>query len=141
MNLTITQRVVIETPFYHIDPIKMAEYKTYLAAVRKDVLLNHKEAYFASHALYTEETNDANPDERTIGIEAGLLWLEVAHKSVVYIDYGFSNGMKHGVKRAISLGKPIEFRSLHRKLTQEEQAQFLTQALGAHTTDKEGHIL
>jgi len=138
---SIKLRVIIESPFNHKDPKKKEEYRRYLIAARRDTFLNHNEAYFASHALYTDETDDAIPEQRTLGIEAGLLWLEVADKSVVYIDYDLSSGMKHGIKKAVQLGKPVEFRSLYRVIPKEEQEQLLARALASHTTDKEGHII
>ena len=70
------------------------------------------EAPYASHLLYTQEgiLDDDIPEERELGIEAGLLWGSEAEKTVVYLDRGFSKGMARGVRRAISEGRKVEYR-------------------------------
>lgn len=72
------------------------------------------ESPIASHLLYTQPgiLNDADQAERLWGIEAGLAWRDVADASVVYIDWGISTGMKHGVRRARERGIPVEYRNL-----------------------------
>jgi len=76
--------------------------------------LKRGEAPFASHLLYTQEgvLNDNVPEERELGIEAGLLWGRFAKRTVVYVDRGISRGMRAGIARAITEGRPVEFRSL-----------------------------
>lgn len=68
-----------------------------------------------SHLLYTQEDvlDDTNPDERLMGIEAGLAWGPASEATVVYQDLGISSGMKKGIDRAREEGRPVEFRSLH----------------------------
>jgi hypothetical protein len=70
------------------------------------------EAPYASHLLYTQEgvLDDDIPEERKLGIDAGLLWGAEAEKSVFYLDRGFSTGMRYGLLRAIELDRPFEFR-------------------------------
>jgi len=70
------------------------------------------EAPFASHLLYTQEgvLRDDNPEERRLGIEAGLLWGAKAEKTVVYADYGITPGMRDGIERAKTAGRPVEYR-------------------------------
>jgi hypothetical protein len=68
---------------------------------------------FASHLLYPQIYDDANPDERRLGMEGGQAWMEVAGKVVVYLDLGLSPGMKIGIEAASKEGKVIEFRNLH----------------------------
>ena len=70
---------------------------------------------FASHLLYTQKgvLNDNVPAERKLGIEAGLAWGKLAHKSVVYTDLGITDGMKLGIERAKEAGRPVEFRTLN----------------------------
>lgn len=72
------------------------------------------EAPYASHLLYTQPhvLNDLIPEERKLGIEAGLLWGEKAEKTVVYCDLGMSTGMKMGIERAEKANRPIEYRYL-----------------------------
>lgn len=72
------------------------------------------EAPYASHLLYTQEQvlDDNIPEERMLGIEAGLLWGSKADKTVVYTDLGISSGMKYGIQNAIKAGRKIEYRSI-----------------------------
>ena len=72
------------------------------------------EAPFASHLLYTQPgvLIDEVPAERQLGIDAGLLWGAKAEATVVYIDRGFSSGMRFGIKNALQAGRPVCFRSI-----------------------------
>ena len=72
------------------------------------------EAAYASHMLYTQPgvLDDDVPGERKLGMEAGMLWSELAKKSVVYTDLGISSGMKFGIERAEKAGRPVEYRTL-----------------------------
>ncbi|MCO7736489.1 hypothetical protein NJB95_07670 [Brucella intermedia] len=74
--------------------------------------LRRGEAPIASHLLHTQVLDDMQPDERELGIEAGLAWYRVAEKCVVYEDLGISNGMRAGIARAYDHGVPVEFRRL-----------------------------
>jgi hypothetical protein len=74
--------------------------------------LRRGESPLASHLLYPQVLDDAEPDERRIGIEAGLAWGIHADATVVYTDKGISGGMKYGINRAIAEGRVIEYRSL-----------------------------
>jgi hypothetical protein len=102
-------RVLVESPFAGDTETNLK----YLRACMRDCLLRG-EAAFASHALYTQPgvLDDTIPEERTLGIEAGLCWGEKADKTVVYTDLGFSKGMEYGIERAKSLNRPIEYRKL-----------------------------
>jgi len=72
------------------------------------------ESPIASHLLFTQEgvLNDKIPEERKLGIEAGLAWGAVAEKTVVYTDLGISEGMERGIERAEKEGRPVERRAL-----------------------------
>lgn len=85
------------------------------------------EAPIASHLLYTQPgvLNDADPYERKWGIEAGLAWRIVAEASVVYVDRGMSNGMKHGVRAARESGIPVVFRSLKNRPVLADEAALI----------------
>lgn len=76
--------------------------------------LRRGEAPIASHLLYTQPgiLDDNDPEQRRLGIEAGLAWLPVAHLSAVYTDRGISPGMKYGMDLARRYGVPVELRSL-----------------------------
>ena len=72
------------------------------------------EAPYASHLLYTQDgvLDDNIPEERMLGIEAGLLWGSKADKTVVYTDLGISSGMEYGIQNAIKVGRMIDYRSI-----------------------------
>lgn len=55
---------------------------------------------------------DDLPEERQLGIEAGLAWGAVADAVAVYTDKGVSPGMQLGIDRAVAAGIPVEYRSL-----------------------------
>jgi hypothetical protein len=79
----------------------------------RDCLLRG-EAPIASHLLYAHDSilNDEAPNERALGIEAGLVWAEIADATVVYIDHGISAGMQRGIDHAVARGRPVEHRRL-----------------------------
>ncbi len=101
--------VILESP-YAGDVEKNVEYAR--ACVR-DALLRG-EAPMASHLLYTQPgiLDDSVPEERQLGINAGLEWRKVAEASVVYTDLGISKGMEYGIAAAIEAGLPVEYRKL-----------------------------
>jgi hypothetical protein len=74
--------------------------------------LHRNEAPFLSHLLYAQPgvLADDVPEERKLGIEAGLAWDRVADATVVYVDYGISRGMKEGIDRARKEGRTVELR-------------------------------
>ena len=76
--------------------------------------LSRGEAPFASHLLYTQEgiLDDDIPEERALGIEAGLIWGECADQVCVYVDRGITKGMVKGVERAIERGTPVNVVSI-----------------------------
>lgn len=77
--------------------------------------LQRGEAPIASHLLYTQRgiLDDACPAERQWGIDAGLVWKEVADASVVYTDRGITKGMRYGIDAAKAAGVPVEYRSVY----------------------------
>ena len=101
------KRVLIESPFAGNRKLNRA----YLEAIAADCK-RRDEAYFASHAFYTQFLDDDLPEERAWGIAAGLAWGEKADLTVVYTDLGISDGMRKGINHAKSVGRPIKFRSL-----------------------------
>lgn len=113
------KRVIVESPFAGDVERNIA----YARLCLRDCLLKG-EAPIASHLLYTQPNvlDDKVPDERNLGIAAGLMWGCVAEATIVYTDYGMSNGMRLGVQRAESEGRSVEYRKLFNgMLTPEEQ--------------------
>ena len=105
----VLKRVVLESPY--AGDIK--KNMRYLRACMRDCLLRG-EAPFASHGLYTQPgvLRDEVLEERKHGIEAGFAWRRGSDYTVVYIDLGFSDGMKYGIKHAAGIGHEVVFRKL-----------------------------
>lgn len=102
-------KVIIESPFAG-DTDRNILYARRLVAD----CLQRNEAPIASHLLYTQPgiLDDTKPDERKLGIKAGLVWGASADLTVVGNDYGMTKGMIQGVKRANAEGRLVEFRSI-----------------------------
>lgn len=105
--------VILESPYNGATPEEIALNVEYAKkCIRHCLSLN--EAPIASHLLFTQPgiLLDSVPEERKLGIEAGLAWLRVAEASVVYTDRGISPGMINGISSAEALNVPVEFRTL-----------------------------
>lgn len=76
--------------------------------------LKRSEAPLASHLLYTQPgiLNDNLVEERKLGMEAGKIWSKEAELVAIYVDYGWSNGMKWGKEQAEKNNIPIEIRTI-----------------------------
>ncbi len=103
------QRVIIESPFAG----DVTRNVRYARAAMRDCLFRGETPY-ASHLLYTQVgvLDDLIPEERELGIQAGFVWRQVAEKTVVYMDFGISRGMKYGIEDAEKRGCPVEYRCL-----------------------------
>jgi len=103
------RRVIVESPYAGDIDRNVA----YARACVADCL-QRGEAPFASHLFYTQPgiLDDAEPEERRLGIDAGLAWGQAADATVVYADLGIAPGMKQGVERAIAEGRVVEERTL-----------------------------
>lgn len=107
-------RVILESPYAADSPEGVAANVLYARLCLRDSLLRG-EAPIASHLLYTQEgvLDDRIPDERRLGIEAGLAWgAEPDVLTAVYTDHGISRGMKLGIERARTQGRRVEERRL-----------------------------
>jgi hypothetical protein len=101
--------VIIESPYAGDIERNVA----YARAAMADCL-RRGEAPFASHLLYTQPDvlRDEVPEERALGIDAGLELGKRADATVVYTDLGLSRGMEYGIAAAEKANRPIEYRSL-----------------------------
>ncbi len=99
-------KVIIESPYAGGIERNVA----YARACVRDSLMRG-ESPIASHLLYTQPgiLNDDIPEERMLGINAGLEWESVADKHIFYIDYGISTGMQYALE---STTLPIEYRKI-----------------------------
>lgn len=107
------RRVILESPYGSDDDAVVAENVRYARACLRDCVLRG-DSPIASHLLFTQPgvLKDRDPEERKLGIEAGLAWGPVAEATVVYTDRGITDGMKQGIERAIEEGRPVEYREL-----------------------------
>jgi hypothetical protein len=115
--------VVVESPFatstvvladgleYVVD---RAENILYARACLHDCLVNHGEAPFASHLLYTQPgvLDDDDPAQRKLGIEAGFELGWHAVRRVFYVDRGVTRGMRKGFDYAVEHCQACEIRTL-----------------------------
>jgi hypothetical protein len=76
--------------------------------------LRRGESPYASHLFFTQDgiLDDLIPEERSLGIEAGLAWGARADLVAAYVDLGWSAGMLIGVRRAREQGRSVEERRL-----------------------------
>ena len=106
--------VIIESPYADgRDPRRLARNMVYLRRALRDSLLRG-ESPIASHAIYPQEgvLDDHVPEERKLGIEAGLAWGRRADLVAVYDDLGITPGMQHGVLCALAEGRKVVQRHL-----------------------------
>ncbi len=105
--------VVLESPYTGKNLAEIDANIDYARACIRDSL-KRDEAPIASHLLYTQEgiLDDAVPEERKNGMEAGHVWYRVADLCVVYQDKGISEGMIKGIAAAERNGVEIQYRSL-----------------------------
>jgi len=110
------KRVIIESPFRGETARICERNERYLRACLRDSLLRG-EAPYASHAIYTLPgvLEDQQPSERELGITAGFMWRPAAELTVVYDDYGITEGMRRGIAHAKDLGQAIEVRRIWEK--------------------------
>ncbi|HYT46331.1 MAG TPA: hypothetical protein VEP90_28635 [Methylomirabilota bacterium] len=108
------RKVIIESPFMRNKTRTQEQHEHYARLAVRDAVLRG-EAPIASHLLLTQKgiLNDDVPEERTLGIEAGLAWMDCAEASIFYTDCGWSSGMIAALKRCQAKeGYLIEFRSI-----------------------------
>ncbi len=119
--------VVVESPFAGNVPLNLA----YARRCVRDCLLRG-EAPIASHILYTQEgiLDDTIPEERALGIAAGLAWALHAKETALYVDLGISRGMSQGIVHAMVNERIVAIRSLDMaKEEQKAKAMKLAEAL------------
>ena len=100
-------RTIVESPYRG----NILRNKAYLDRCLLDSLLRN-ESPIASHKIFTDILDDENQDERWVGIEAGLAWIQVADLVAVYTDFGISSGMENAMSRARLHKIPIELREI-----------------------------
>jgi hypothetical protein len=100
-------KVIIESPYAG----QVGRNVKYANICLRDSLMRG-EYPMASHLLYTKALDDRKPKERDLGIRAGLFWGLEADKTIVYTDYGISDGMKIGIEAANGADREIIYRTI-----------------------------
>lgn len=102
------RRVILESPY-------SGDRRANVTYARRCLVdcLRRGEAPLASHLLYTQVLDDTHGPDRTLGMDAGFVWIAQAEAMVVYYDHGISNGMVYGIAHARLAGLPIEYRKIH----------------------------
>lgn len=105
--------VVIESPFAGKNEEETEANLRYARMCMFDSI-HRNEAPIASHLLYTQPgiLDDAIPNERQRGIQAGFAWNKHADLVAVYNDLGVSKGMVLGIAFAQANNIPVEVRTL-----------------------------
>ena len=115
--------MILESPYAGrgTSSTDIAENVNYARMCMKDSL-RRGEAPIASHLLYAYSgvSDDNDPEDRMLCINAGLAWGRVAEATVVYVDRGISEGMKYGIARAKQEGRPVEYRTIFAATNQGE---------------------
>lgn len=106
------KRVILESPYAG----DIERNIKYARECLKDSL-KRGEAPIASHLLYTQKDvlDDNIPEERQLGINAGLAWKKVADLHVFYVDFGMSEGMKYAIEYAKEQNIDVEYRTIYAK--------------------------
>lgn len=101
--------VLIESPLAAPTPELVARNQRYAKALMRYCLYRGWAPY-ASHLLYAQDgiLDDDIPEEREMGIEAGLAWGAKAELTIVGTDLGISKGMERGINRARAEGRLVE---------------------------------
>lgn len=103
----IPEKVIIESPYAGL----VERNVEYANLCLRDSLLRG-EYPMASHILYTKALDDNNPEERELGIQAGLIWGLEASKTIVYTNYGISSEMLIGIEAAKKANREIVYRKI-----------------------------
>ncbi len=62
-------------------------------------------APFVSHLLYTQVLDDEDPDQRELGIDAGIALGDACENRWFFVDFGLSIGMRIALRRAHDRGQ------------------------------------
>lgn len=103
------RKVLIESPYAG----EVERNIKYARRAMRDAF-QRKEAPWCSHLIYTQAgiLDDTILEERTQGIDAGLVWGAGADATIVYTDYGISKGMQYGIDRATKEKRPVIYREI-----------------------------
>lgn len=98
--------VVVESPYHTMERGDLSYLRECLRWC-----VEHGYSPYASHGLLTQPgvLDDHNPTERAVGMQLGFAWRAVADATIVFTDYGISEGMRAGISHAKSMGCPLYY--------------------------------
>ena len=108
MQVTQLTPVIIESPY-------RGDTQTHLLYAR-DIIrdcISKGEAALCVHSYLNIVFDENNPNERAAAVKIKEAWGLFAKKTVVYTDFGISEGMLEGITDAAARGREIEFRKLY----------------------------
>jgi hypothetical protein len=121
--------VVCESPYRAETPFELRRNLAYARALVHHFTMRGFSAH-ASHLLYTQCLDDRDPEQRRLGIEAGLALLRVADVHAFGIDLGISHGMTMAMEKAKA---SVEWGMLYEEVSLPEWAEAM-----AHCRSYEG---
>ena len=98
------QPAIVESPFKTVT-IELADGTTVTIDEAKNVeyakacclwALDQCYSPYASHLFFTQFLDDSIPEQRKLGIAAGITWGHLADVRLVVVDRGFTEGMIYG---------------------------------------------
>ncbi len=128
--------VAIESPYAALAHTTVDDHVQYARLCMTDSLLKG-EAPFLSHLLYTQALADNVPEQRRLGMRAGLALSERLDFAAIYYDLGISPGMVKAIQHYREIGKRQELRRLFSPAmgrSLRSGAVTLGQALALHST-------
>jgi hypothetical protein len=102
--------VALESPFNGL-PADREQHARYLAWCVRDSY-RRGEAPYCGHAIGPLGHCEDDPAQREAGLEADDVFNALCVRTVLYVDIGFSSGMRHGYEAAKAAGRPTEERYL-----------------------------
>jgi len=109
------ERIIIESPVFtrgdgtRCTPAEVEVNMRYLKRATLDSL-RRGEAPFASCLIYPQVLDDALPEERKLGMEAGFAWAEDVKRVAFYAGHGTSAGVEQGLQKHVAEGRTVERR-------------------------------
>lgn len=116
--------VTVESPFKSDIPQKTVLFAYYAQLAMLDCM-ERGEVPFASHLLYTQVLMDGKSEEREKGMKMGRAVSELTSKTVAYVDFGISEGMRKGILDAKWANRPIEERRLFPDAISHDELELL----------------
>lgn len=110
---------IVESPYKSTTDFELRRNLAYARALVHHFVMRGYSAH-ASHLLYTQCLDDRDPEQRRLGIEAGLALLRVADVHAFGIDLGVSHGMTMAMEKAKA---SVEWGMLYEEVSLPEWAE------------------